>query len=50
MENIFLHVSPDTNSSDNHSKMNNLTKINHNIRKSITGKFVNMVHRNKRIL
>ena len=40
MENIFLHGGPDTNSSDNHSKMNNLTKINHNIRKSITGKFI----------
>tara|TARA_B100000214_G_scaffold201102_1_gene145671 strand:+ start:234 stop:686 length:453 start_codon:yes stop_codon:yes gene_type:complete len=40
MENIFLHGGPDTNSSDNHSKMDNLTQTNHNIRKSITGKFI----------
>ena len=39
MENIFLHGGPDTNSSDNISKMYNLTHTNHNVRKSITGKF-----------
>jgi len=40
MENIFLHGGPDTNSSDNLSKMDNLTQINHGVRKSITGKFI----------
>lgn len=39
MENIFLHGGPNTNSQDNLNKIDNLTQVNYNLKKSITGKF-----------
>jgi hypothetical protein len=40
MENIFLHGGPNTTSSDNLNKIDNLTQVNYNVKKSVTGKFV----------
>ena len=39
MENIFLHGGPKTNSVDNLNKINNLTQVKYDTRKSVTGKF-----------
>ena len=39
MENIFLHGGPKTNSYDNLNKIDDLTQVKYNTRKSITGRF-----------